>query len=79
MKEAPKNRTKLQSAMEYLTTYGWTLLVLALILASMFVLGLFNSNNYTPTAKPGACYVLKNECTETHLPRVRVRAHYQSL
>ncbi len=61
MKEAPKNRTKLQSAMEYLTTYGWTLLVLALILASMFVLGLFNSNNYTPTAKPGACYVLKNQ------------------
>lgn len=34
--------TKAQSAIEYLTTYGWALLVTAVVLAAFFSLGLFS-------------------------------------
>ena len=33
---------KLQSAMEYLMTYSWALLVIALVLVALFTLGVFN-------------------------------------
>jgi hypothetical protein len=42
---------KSQSAMEYLTTYGWALLIIALALASLFYLGLFNQGG-----------IVNNEC-----------------
>lgn len=47
---------KAQSAMEYLMTYGWAILILAVVLAVLFGLGLFNGNNLTGTkciAAPG--------------------------
>jgi hypothetical protein len=44
-------RLKLQSAMEYLMTYSWAILVIALVLAALFALGLFN---------PGS--VLSSQC-----------------
>ncbi len=34
---------KAQSAMEYLMTYGWAILIIAVVLASLFALGVFNS------------------------------------
>ena len=34
---------RFQSAMEYLMTYGWAVLVIALILGTLYYLGLFNS------------------------------------
>ena len=37
---------RLQNAIEYLTTYAWAILVLTLIIGVLFVLGLFNTNNY---------------------------------
>ncbi|MDE1851369.1 MAG: hypothetical protein KGH69_01615 [Candidatus Micrarchaeota archaeon] len=40
---------KLQSAMEYLMTYGWAILVIAIVMVSLFSLGLF-SGGFTPTA-----------------------------
>ncbi len=40
-------RAKLQSAMEYLITYGWAILILAIVLSLLFALGIFSNNNNT--------------------------------
>lgn len=37
---------KAQSAIEYLTTYGWAILVMAVILSALFVLGVFNPGSF---------------------------------
>lgn len=37
---------RLQSAMEYLMTYGWAILILAVVLAALFLLGVFNPSQY---------------------------------
>ena len=34
---------KAQSAMEYLMTYGWAILIIAIVLAALFSLGIFSS------------------------------------
>ncbi|MCL5427882.1 MAG: hypothetical protein M1321_01745, partial [Candidatus Marsarchaeota archaeon] len=39
-----------QSAMEYLMTYGWAILVIAVVLAALFALGVFNGSTL-----PSAC------------------------
>ena len=39
-----------QSAMEYLMTYGWAILIIAVALAALFELGTFNGSNLGPTA-----------------------------
>ena len=36
-----------QSALEYLTTYGWAILVLAIVLAGLYALGLFSPSSFT--------------------------------
>ncbi len=46
-----------QSAMEYLMTYGWAILVIAVILGVLFQLGVFGSANLAPKAKAGQCQV----------------------
>lgn len=48
---------KSQSAMEYLMSYGWAVLVIAVVLAGIYSLGLFNSLSLAPRAPPGACQV----------------------
>ena len=50
---------KAQSAMEYLMTYGWAILIIGIALAALFELGVFNSANYAPRAQPGSCSVSK--------------------
>jgi hypothetical protein len=57
-----KNRSgvstkKAQSAIEYLVTYGWVFLILALVLLVLFQLGIFNSNTFTVRAIPGSCHI----------------------
>ncbi|MFP3279225.1 MAG: hypothetical protein RXP92_02875 [Candidatus Micrarchaeota archaeon] len=37
---------KAQSAMEYLMTYGWAILIIGIALAAMFQMGLFNPSKY---------------------------------
>ncbi|MEM0147728.1 MAG: hypothetical protein QXD11_02755 [Candidatus Micrarchaeaceae archaeon] len=37
---------KLQSAMEYLMTYGWAILLLGIVLASLYALGLFSPSSF---------------------------------
>ncbi len=48
----PNSRIRAQSAMEYLMTYGWAILIIAVVLASLFSLGVFNSG---ASAASGAC------------------------
>ncbi len=50
---------KLQSAMEYLGTYGWSILIIAITLVALFSLGVFNSANFAPKAQPGNCQVFR--------------------
>ncbi|MEM0149119.1 MAG: hypothetical protein QW346_02540 [Candidatus Micrarchaeaceae archaeon] len=40
---------KLQSAMEYLMTYGWAILVIAVVLGVIFALGLFSPSTFAGT------------------------------
>jgi hypothetical protein len=50
---------KLQSAMEYLMTYGWAILIIAVVLGVLFQLGVFSSSSFSVRAPPGACRVLR--------------------
>ncbi|MGC8628656.1 MAG: LamG-like jellyroll fold domain-containing protein [Candidatus Micrarchaeia archaeon] len=51
--------SKAQSAMEYLMTYGWAILIIAVVLGALFQLGVFNANNFAPKAPPGACQIFR--------------------
>ena len=46
---------KSQSAMEYLMTYGWAILIIAIVMVAMFQLGIFNPSE--PRVSAGACEV----------------------
>ena len=48
-----------QAAIEYLTTYGWAIMILAVAALVLFSLGLFDPYTYAPKAQPGACYVIR--------------------
>jgi hypothetical protein len=54
-----KNAFRLQSAMEYLMTYGWAILIIAVVLGVLFQMGVFNSSSLTVRAPGGACKVLR--------------------
>ena len=49
---------KSQSAMEYLMTYGWAVLIVTIVLVALFQLGVFG-NNFTPRASPGSCEIFR--------------------
>lgn len=51
--------SKAQSAMEYLMTYGWTILIIAVVLGVLFQLGVFSSANFMPKAQPGSCKIFR--------------------
>ncbi len=40
-------------------TYGWSILIIAIVLAALFQLGVFSSTNFAPKAQPGACQVFR--------------------
>ncbi len=48
-----------QSAMEYLMTYGWAILVIALVLGVLYYLGVFSSASLAPRAQPGSCQIFR--------------------
>jgi len=50
---------KAQSAMEYLMTYGWAILIIAVVLGALFQLGVFNPMTFAPKAPPGSCQVFR--------------------
>lgn len=41
-----------QSAMEYLMTYGWAILIIAVVLASLYFLGVFNAGSSVGAGNP---------------------------
>ena len=41
---------RLQSAVEYLTTYGWAIILVAVILAALYQLGFFSGTNFITTS-----------------------------
>jgi len=43
-------KLRAQSAMEYLMTYGWAILIIAVVLGALFSLGVFNSSSLIGTA-----------------------------
>ena len=45
--------------MEYLMTYGWAILIIAVVLGAIYSLGLFNGAMLGPKASPGSCQVLR--------------------
>ena len=45
--------------MEYLMTYGWAILIIAVVLVALFRMGVLNSANFAPKAQPGSCQVFK--------------------
>jgi len=54
-----KASSKAQSAMEYLMTYGWAILIISVVLAALFQLGVFNPMTFAPKAPPGSCQVFR--------------------
>ena len=50
---------KSQSAMEYLMTYGWAILIIAVVLGAIYSLGLFNGATLAPRSSPGSCQVFR--------------------
>jgi len=59
VKPLGKASAKAQSAMEYLMTYGWAILIISIVLAALFQLGVFNPMAFAPKAPPGACQVFR--------------------
>ncbi|MGC9205248.1 MAG: hypothetical protein ACP5FN_03170, partial [Candidatus Micrarchaeia archaeon] len=51
--------------MEYLMTYGWAILIIAVVLGALFQLGIFNANNFAPKAPPGSCQVFRPNGPDT--------------
>ena len=52
--------SKSQSAMEYLMTYGWAILIIAIAMVALFQLGVFNGTFFAPRATAGACEVYRS-------------------
>jgi hypothetical protein len=54
-----KRKIRSQAAMEYLMTYGWAILIIALALGVLYSLGIMNPKNFLPRAPPGSCFVFR--------------------
>ncbi len=53
-----KNRRS-QGAMEYLMTYGWAILIIAIVMVAIFQLHLFDPYTFSPKASTGSCQVIR--------------------
>jgi len=58
-KDSLFGKIKSQAAMEYLMTYGWAILIIALALGVLYSLGIMNPKNFLPRAPPGSCFVFR--------------------
>ena len=57
---------KLQSAMEYLMTYGWAILVIAIVLVALYALGVFNGSAFLhPSCIAASGYICTNQTAVT--------------
>ncbi len=57
--KSPKS-LRSQSAMEYLMTYGWSILIITVILGALYSVGAFGSSNIGPRAPPGNCKIFRS-------------------
>jgi hypothetical protein len=57
-----------QSAIEYLTTYGWAILIIGIAAAVLYSLNLFNPYTYAPKASAGSCFVVRTNLSEYNFP-----------
>jgi hypothetical protein len=48
-----------QSAMEYLMTYGWAILIISIVLSALWSMGIFSSSSNLGRAPPGSCRVYR--------------------
>ena len=53
--------------MEYLMTYGWAILILAIILGALAQLGVFSNLSFAPRATPGSCQIMRSQFYPTSL------------
>lgn len=53
-----KRTTKAQAVIEYLTTYGWLIIIVAGVLVALYALGVFRGTS-TARANPGSCSVYR--------------------
>ena len=58
-------RFRSQSAMEYLMTYGWAVLIIGVVLAALVSLGVFNSALWGPRASAGSCKLFRSTAVTT--------------
>lgn len=55
------HRSKAQSAVEFLMTYGWAILIIAVVLGALFRLGVFSSSSLSGTScVPTSGYLCQN-------------------
>ena len=59
------SKLHIQSAMEYLMTYGWAILIIAVVLGALFQLGIFNLSTFAPKATPGSCQIIRPDGPST--------------
>jgi hypothetical protein len=52
---------KAQSAMEYLMTYGWAILIIAVVLGALFSLGVFNGTGTNGTGTLGTACIARSD------------------
>ncbi len=45
--------------MEYMMTYGWSILIVSIVIGILFQFGLFNGSTFALRAQPGACQVAR--------------------
>ncbi len=45
--------------MEYLMTYGWSILIISVVIGAMYQIGVFSSVSLSPRAIPGSCRVIR--------------------
>jgi len=64
---AEHSKGRAQSAMEYLMTYGWAILIIAVVLGALFVLGVFNGSNISTSSCVAGPGFLCSNPTYNHL------------
>ena len=60
-------RNKAQTAMEYLMTYGWAILIIIVVIAALYAMGVFTTPGGTIPCSPCFTYFAYEDHTDTTL------------
>ena len=74
------SKMRAQSAMEYLMTYGWAMLIIAVVLSALYVLGLFSPNTYVSSQCifPAQLSCISSSLTTTGLLSINLEQAFTS-